>query len=69
MGSWFRLRADADLSGLGPQALVARAMQTYGAVLADTRSGRDPQAGRDSLAAALPAASSTGSQTGENGGA
>jgi hypothetical protein len=40
MGSWFRLRADADLSALGPQALVvARALQTYGAVLADTGPG------------------------------
>ena len=40
MGSWFRLRPDADLSGLGPQALVvARAMQTYGAVLTDTGPG------------------------------
>lgn len=37
MGSWFRLRADADLSGLGPQALtVARALQQHGAVLTDT---------------------------------
>ncbi|MFZ4518528.1 MAG: hypothetical protein ACOYOP_09070 [Microthrixaceae bacterium] len=37
MGSWFRLRADADLSGLGPQALtVARALQTHGAILDDT---------------------------------
>jgi hypothetical protein len=40
MGTWFRLRADADLSGLGPQALVvARALQTYGAVLVDTGPG------------------------------
>lgn len=37
MGTWFRLRADADLSGLGPQArVVARALQQYGAVLLDT---------------------------------
>jgi len=37
MGSWFRLRPDADLSGLGPQArVVARAMQLHGAVLVDT---------------------------------
>ncbi len=37
MGTWFRLRADADLSGLGPQALVvARALQQHGAVLTDT---------------------------------
>ena len=37
MGTWFRLRADADLSRLGPQArVVARALQVHGAVLADT---------------------------------
>jgi hypothetical protein len=37
MGTWFRLRADADLSGLGPQAaIVARALQVHGAVLTDT---------------------------------
>jgi hypothetical protein len=37
MGAWLRLRDDADLSGLGPQAtVIARALQTYGAVLADT---------------------------------
>jgi hypothetical protein len=37
MGTWFRLRADADLSGLGPQArIVARALQVHGAVVVDT---------------------------------
>ncbi len=37
MGSWFRLRADADLSGLGPDALlIARALQRHGAILGDT---------------------------------
>jgi hypothetical protein len=37
MGTWLRLRDDADLSGLGPQAtVIARALQTYGAVIADT---------------------------------
>ena len=37
MGAWFRLRSDADLDGLGPQArVVARALQVHGAVLADT---------------------------------
>ena len=39
MGARFRLRADADLSGLGTLARrVARAMQTYGLVLADNGS-------------------------------
>ena len=37
MGTWFRLRSDADLSGLGPQArVIAEALQEYGAVLMDT---------------------------------
>lgn len=37
MGSWFRLRSDVDLSGLGPQArVVAEALQRYGAILGDT---------------------------------
>jgi hypothetical protein len=37
MGTWFRLRSDADLSRLGPQArVVAEALQQYGAVLGDT---------------------------------
>ena len=37
MGSWFRLRADADLGGLGPQAaVIARALQTHGAILSDS---------------------------------
>jgi hypothetical protein len=37
MGAWLRLRADADLSGLGPQAaVIARALQEYGAVISDT---------------------------------
>lgn len=39
MGLWLRLRADVDLSGLGPQAqVVARALQTYGAIVADNGS-------------------------------
>ncbi|MHB1140078.1 MAG: hypothetical protein ACYC2O_14065 [Microthrixaceae bacterium] len=37
MGMWFRLRADVDLSGLGPDALlIARALQRHGAILGDT---------------------------------
>jgi len=37
MGSWFRLRADADLGELGPQSLViAEALRTHGMVLSDT---------------------------------
>lgn len=37
MGAWMRLKADVDLSGLGPQALaVAKAMQRYGVVISDT---------------------------------
>jgi hypothetical protein len=36
MGQRFRLRADVDLSGFSPHALViARALQTYGMILAD----------------------------------
>ena len=39
MGLWLRLRADADLSGLGPQArVVATAMQTHGVIVADNGS-------------------------------
>ena len=35
-----RLRADADLSGLGPQAaVVATALQRYGMILSDTGPG------------------------------
>lgn len=37
MGTWFRLRADTDLSGLGPDArVIAQALQLHGAVLGDT---------------------------------
>ena len=40
MGSWLRLSADADLSGLGPQAqVIARAAQRYGIILSDTGPG------------------------------
>ncbi len=40
MGSWLRLTADADLSGLGPQArVIAEAAQRYGIVLSDTGPG------------------------------
>ena len=39
MGQRFRLRADADLSGFSDEALViARALQTYGMILADNGS-------------------------------
>ena len=39
MGQRFRLRADADLSGFSPEALtIARALQTYGMILADNGS-------------------------------
>jgi hypothetical protein len=39
MGQRFRLRADADLTGFSPEALVvARALQTYGMILADNGS-------------------------------
>lgn len=41
MGSWLRLRADADLEGLGPQArVIAEALQRYGLVLADSSTQR-----------------------------
>jgi hypothetical protein len=41
MGSWLRLRADADLSGLGPQSrVIAEGLQRYGIVLADTSGQR-----------------------------
>ena len=37
MGAWLRLRADADLSELGPQArVIATAMQSYGVIIDDT---------------------------------
>ncbi len=37
MGTWFRLRADVDISGLRPQArVVAQAMKDHGVVLVDT---------------------------------
>lgn len=37
MGSWLRLRADADLSELGPQAkVVADALREHGAILTDS---------------------------------
>jgi hypothetical protein len=39
MGQRFRLRADVDLSGFSPEALVvARALQAYGMILADNGS-------------------------------
>jgi hypothetical protein len=39
MGQRFRLRADADLTGFSDEALViARALQTYGMILADNGS-------------------------------
>ncbi|MDH3753211.1 MAG: hypothetical protein OEU32_04990 [Acidimicrobiia bacterium] len=39
MGTWLRLRSDADLSGLGPQAsVIAEAMQTHGVIIADNGS-------------------------------
>jgi len=39
MGQRFRLRADAELSGFSPEALViARALQAYGMILADNGS-------------------------------
>ncbi|MGB6057086.1 MAG: hypothetical protein WBF71_02395, partial [Microthrixaceae bacterium] len=37
MGMMFRLRADTDLSSMGPTArLIAKAMQTHGAILSDS---------------------------------
>lgn len=37
MGAWLRLKADADLSKLGPQAkIIAKAAQTYGVIISDT---------------------------------
>lgn len=40
MGAWLRLKADTDLSGLGPQAtIIARAAQQYGVLLSDTGPG------------------------------
>lgn len=37
MGAWLRLRADADLSALGPQArVIAEGLQRYGMILSDT---------------------------------
>lgn len=40
MGTWLRLRADADLSALGPQAtVVARALQGHGGIVVDTGPG------------------------------
>ncbi len=39
-GAWLRLRADADLSGLGPQArVIATALQRHGLILSDTGPG------------------------------
>lgn len=39
-GAWLRLRPDADLSGLGPQAtVIARALREHGLVLSDTGPG------------------------------
>ncbi len=36
-GAWLRLRADADLSELGPQArVIAQGLQRYGMILSDT---------------------------------
>lgn len=37
MGAWMRLKADADLSGLGPQAkVIASAAQRHGVMISDT---------------------------------
>jgi hypothetical protein len=37
MGAWLRLRAEADLSALGPQArVIAEGLQRYGMILSDT---------------------------------
>jgi hypothetical protein len=41
MGTWLRLRADADLSGLGPQArVIAEGLQPQRMILADTSNER-----------------------------
>jgi hypothetical protein len=41
MGAWLRLRADADLSGLGPQArVIAEGLQRHGMILTDTSNER-----------------------------
>lgn len=40
MGSWLRLRSDADMSRLGPQArIVAEALRDHGAIVSDTGPG------------------------------
>lgn len=40
MGTWLRLRADADLSGLGPHArVITDALREHGAVVTDTGPG------------------------------
>jgi hypothetical protein len=40
MGSWLRLRSDADVSRLGPQArIVAEALRDHGAIVSDTGPG------------------------------
>lgn len=37
MGAWLRLRSDADLSALGPQAtVIAKGLQRYGLILSDS---------------------------------
>jgi hypothetical protein len=37
MGTWLRLKAGADLRGLGPQAtVIARALQAHGAIVSDS---------------------------------
>jgi hypothetical protein len=39
MGTWFRLRADFDISGFPPQArVVLQALKTHGAIVADNGS-------------------------------
>ncbi|MGX7826451.1 hypothetical protein ACTG9Q_15295 [Actinokineospora sp. 24-640] len=57
MGLRLRLRGDADLSGLGPQArVIARALQRHGAIVADNGSAwyvsgtEDPRWDNDDLA-------------------
>lgn len=40
MGAWLRLRNDADLSDLGPQArVIAEALQVHGLIVSDTSGG------------------------------